>query len=77
MGVCSYCLRYEIDECFGWEEAKRCCGIDGPNDPRRMFRQKEIDRDKVIKLRREADEFRQRAAKADAEADRLERKQTA
>ncbi|WP_448953032.1 hypothetical protein [Labrys neptuniae] len=77
MGVCSYCLKYEKDECFGWDEAKIHCGIDGPNDNRRMYRQMQMDREKIIKLRREADEFRQRAAKADAEADRLERKQTA
>lgn len=38
MGVCFYCLRHAPIECFGWDEAKGCCGISGPDDPKYLER---------------------------------------
>lgn len=43
MGVCSYCLLWQSQECFGWDEARRCCGITGPDDPRRAPRRRDLD----------------------------------
>lgn len=33
---CSYCYgaSSSFEECFSWQKAKVCCGIEGPNDPK-------------------------------------------
>lgn len=38
MGVCSYCFQYvswsDGGDCAGWDEARGCAGITGPDDPK-------------------------------------------
>ncbi|CAI0346266.1 hypothetical protein BO1005MUT1_490078 [Hyphomicrobiales bacterium] len=75
MGMCSYCLRREQYECFGWAEA-RVCGISGPNDPVRLQRKADLDKARAFALRLEADELErstaEKVASLRAEANRLE-----
>lgn len=61
MGICSYCLLYQQNECFSWPEA-RGCGISGPDDPRRAERRTALDKSRANALRYEADELEKTTA---------------
>jgi len=57
MGGCSYCLTWQRDECYGWEQAK-ICGITGPNDPVRLKRKRDRAVREAQDLRLEAKRLR-------------------
>ncbi|MCJ2090881.1 hypothetical protein MKK88_33595 [Methylobacterium sp. E-005] len=61
MGVCSYCLMWQRDECFGWDQAKACAKISGPDDPKYLTRKAELMERDASQLRREAREIEFRA----------------
>jgi len=75
MGFCFYCLRgvgrdaygYS-NECFGWDEARACSGITGPDDPVRRRRERECDAARKKKLSAEAKELRAKARALEQEA---------
>ena len=79
MGFCTYCYRSVghdpygySNECFGYDEARRC-GITGPNDPARIERKREYEKDRAKALRKEAakvmKDAREKAAALRREAD--------
>ena len=76
MGVCSYCYKWQRDECFGWSEAQGCAGITGPDDPKYLTNKAAYNVRKAADLRREADtieaEAATRVANLRREAERLE-----
>jgi hypothetical protein len=83
MGFCSYCFQHAgssygmSDECFGWAEARSCSGIIGPDDPKRVARQKAHYLRKAKDLRADAKKIakdaREKVAGMKRQAEALER----
>jgi hypothetical protein len=82
MGICSYCLTWQRDECHSWQQAE-ACGISGPNDPVRLGRKRDLAEREARDLRSQAKKLRddtevkaaaleKRAAQLEQEADEIE-----